>query len=122
MNLPMGGYTRDANIQRVMMALVSRVHTLNLLTDASRVAALMHVSGQHVDLGEIDAIALAAQLKNLDGKDLKGIVAPQYNTVDVGGIAYERLNPAVTPQLFGALRNDTLDQFATAHPDWLVNH
>jgi LCP family protein required for cell wall assembly len=122
MNLPMGGYTRDANIQRVMMALVSKVHTLNLLSDANRVAALLRVDGLHVDLGDLDAIALAAQLKNLDKNDIRGIVNPQFNTVDKDGIAYEMLNPSVTPQLFGALRDDTLDQFAAAHPDWLVNH
>jgi LCP family protein required for cell wall assembly len=122
MNLSMGGYTRDANIQRVMMALVSSVHRLNLLTDASRVAALLHVGGQQVDLGEINDIALAAQLKNLDGKDLVGIVSPYYTSVAVDGISYEMLSTTVSPQLFGALRDDTLDQFATAHPDWLVNH
>jgi LCP family protein required for cell wall assembly len=122
MNLPMGGYTRDANIQRVMMALVSSVHRLNLFTDANRVAALLHVSGLQVDLGDIDAIALAAQLKNLDGKDLTGIVSPNYRTLDKAGVAYEQLDPVVTPQLFGALRDDALAQFATAHPDWLVNH
>jgi LCP family protein required for cell wall assembly len=122
MNLTKGGYARDANIQRVMMALVKGVHSLNLLTDATRVAALLHVSGLQVDLGDIDAIALAAQLKNLDGKDLTGIVAPNFRTLDIAGVAYEQLDSVVTPQLFKALRDDTLDQFAAAHPDWLVNH
>lgn len=122
MNLSMGAYARDANIQRVMMALVARVHTLNLLTDATRVAALLRVRGLQVDLGSIDALGLAAQLKNLDRKDLVGIVAPYYNSVDLDGVAYEKLDSRVTPQLFETLRNDTLDQFAAAHPDWLVNH
>jgi LCP family protein required for cell wall assembly len=122
MTLQMGGYARDANIQRVMMALVAQVHTLNLLTDATKVASLLHVGGLQLDLGSIDAVALAAQLKNLDKKDLTGIVSPNYNSLAIDGVSYETLNTTVAPQLFGALRDDTLDQFATAHPDWLVNH
>jgi LCP family protein required for cell wall assembly len=121
-NLTMGGYARDANIQRVMMALVARVHTLNLLTDATRVTALLHVGGLQIDLGSIDAVALAGTLKNFDKSDLTGIVSPHYTSQDMGGVSYERLDPTLSPQLFSALRTDTIDQFATAHPDWLVNH
>jgi LCP family protein required for cell wall assembly len=122
MSLPLGGYARDANIQRVMMGLATRVQALNLLTDANRVAGLMHVGGLQLDLGSIDGIALAAQLKNLDGDSLVGIVSPHPQSIAQAGYAYERLDPIVSPQLFAALRNDTLDQFAAAHPDWLVTH
>lgn len=105
------------------MSLVERVHSLNLLTDASRVAALLRVSGLQIDLGGNDPIALAAQLKDLDGKKLVGIVSPQFQSLPSdNGVAYQQLDPVVAPEMFAALRGDTLDTFASAHPDWIVGH
>jgi LCP family protein required for cell wall assembly len=119
-NVTMGAYGRDANIQRVMMGLVTRVHALNILTDAGRVTALLHVGGLQIDLGSIDGIALAAQLKNLDAHDVVGIVPPYVGTTYSAAAASTQLDPVVEPLLFGALRGDTLDQFVTAHPGWTV--
>ena len=121
-DLPVGGYTRDANVQRVMKALTKRVHALNIATDASKLAALLSVRGLQIDLRGNNVMTLAAQLKNIDGKDLVGIVSPHYQSLPTnGGVAYEQLDPVVAPEMFAALRSDTLDTFATAHADWIVD-
>ena len=122
-NLPLGGYSRDSNIQLVLRALAKRVHGLNLLTDATRLAGLLHAggSGLQIDFGVSKITDLAALLVNIDGDDVVGIVSPQFETAPTtGGVSYEQLDPVVTPELFAALRNDTLDQFATAHPTWTI--
>jgi LCP family protein required for cell wall assembly len=117
---PVGAYTRDANIHRVMMGLVTRIHSLNLLADAGRIAALLRVNGLRVDMGTIDTRALAVRLKNVDGSDLVGIVSPRFQTSDDG--LNQRLDPVVTPEMFTALREDRLDSFVIDHPDWVVGH
>jgi LCP family protein required for cell wall assembly len=121
-DLPQGDYSRDVDIQRVMMGLAKRVHALNLLTDANRLAALLSVRGLQIDLTGNDAITLAFQLRTLDASGLFGIVSPRYQSLPASdGVAAEQLDPVVTPEMFAALRNDTLAQFATAHPDWIVD-
>jgi LCP family protein required for cell wall assembly len=122
-DLPVGAYSRDMIIQDVMMSLAKRVHSLNLLTDATRVSALLKVRGLSVDLGSINAMDLMFALRNLDGHDLIGIVSPRFQSLPpVNGMPYERLDPVVSPEMFADLRNDTLEEFAKAHPDWIVNH
>lgn len=120
-DVPMGAYGRSANIHRILISLVTRVSSLNLFTDAGRLNALAHTDGLTIDVPGINLIELATQVRGLTGESVVGIVSPRYqHAPGDGNQNYEALDPVVAPQLFAAFRDGTLDQFAAAHPDWLV--
>lgn len=113
--LPVGVYHRSANVLSVMIGLAHRALSLNVLTDADQIAALLRTEGITIDLPEIDALALAAQVRDVE---VVGIVSP---TVHSGDATYEVLDPVVATELFAALRDGTMAEFVSAHPDRAVN-
>jgi hypothetical protein len=61
-----------------------------------------------------------AALRGIDAGEVVGFSQPTFyamKTAPAGG--YEALRPEAA-DLFAALRTGTLDQFATAHPDWVL--
>jgi LCP family protein required for cell wall assembly len=113
---PNGGYGRDATAQRILVGLAKQAVHANLLTDISRLAALLRVDGLDVHLPYSMAV-LVALVRNLDPSTVIGLGQPSFDPVGTN----ERLDPEVAPELFAALRTETLDDFATRHPDWIVN-
>jgi LCP family protein required for cell wall assembly len=126
-HLPRGTFDREANIQRALIGLVRRATALNVLSDAGRIAALLRTDGLAVDLPGIDPLELAADLRNITADDLTGVVGSvdgyTEKPVDLGGgVVMDSLviDPVIGPQLYAALRSDTLGDFAAAHPTWLL--
>jgi LCP family protein required for cell wall assembly len=116
--LPRASYDRNEIVQSVMRMLFARALSLDLLTDADRIAALLGTDGLTIDLPGLDLVGLAGQVRHLTANELLGIVSPYWQpTPDGQG---EQLDPVVTPDLFAALRTDTMASFVTAHPDWVA--
>jgi LCP family protein required for cell wall assembly len=106
--------------QRVLLGLLSRLGELDLLADAGKVAALVADGGDGVavDLaGGTQAITqLAWQLRGIGADAVTGFGPPEFH-IDQSG--FEHLAPQAQ-ELFAALRAGTLDEFAVAHPDWVL--
>jgi LCP family protein required for cell wall assembly len=111
---PTGGYFRDRVAQGVLISLLRKV----VLIDIGQLAALTRVDGVDIDL-PFSPVSLALAAKDLGADDVLGFGQPSFDPVGTN----ERLDPEVAPELFAALRSETLDDFAVRHPDWLVtNH
>jgi hypothetical protein len=106
----LGGRAIQGYISKALAALRSRAAN----------PALIGLDGIEIDMPGIDPVALATQLRGLDGTDLIGIVSKRFQPSGNGSI--EQLDPVVAPLLFAALRNGTFNAFVNAHPDWVVSH
>jgi LCP family protein required for cell wall assembly len=118
-DLPLGTYTRNANIQRVFVGLFASARTSDLFSDAGRIMALLGLDGINVDAQGIDPFLLGGEVRDLTSNDLVGIAAPHWLPTPDGQA--KLLDPVVTPELFAAVRADTMAAFVAAHPDWVAN-
>lgn len=118
MGLPVGGYDRDRNVQRILIGIAARAGQLNVLTDADKLADLIGVDGVTVAMPGIDPVVLALALGGVAASNIVGLSDHTFHPTGLG--ADESLDPVVAPQLFDALRGDTLAEFAAAHPDWVL--
>jgi LCP family protein required for cell wall assembly len=116
--LARASYDRNEIVQQVMKALFVRALSLDLFTDADRLAALLGTDGLTVDLPGLDVVGLAGQVRHLTADKLVGILSPHF--LPLPGDQGEQLDPLVTPELFAALQTDTMTSFVTAHPDWVA--
>ncbi|NUR72259.1 MAG: LCP family protein [Hamadaea sp.] len=115
--LPNGGYDRDRNQQRVLLGVAEKVTKLNVLTDAGRLANLLEVKGLQLDLRDVTAVTLAAQLSGLTAADV--VPMSLANTYVGGANGGEGLAPD-GKALLVALGAGTLAEFAAAHPDLVL--
>jgi LCP family protein required for cell wall assembly len=116
-DLPLGGYDRDRNVQRILIAIAARAGELDLRRNAGVVTDLLRVNGITVDLPGIDPVALALALHGIAASDIIGLGEHRFEPTGNGN---ERLDPVVTPELFAALRDDTVDRFVATHPTWVL--
>jgi LCP family protein required for cell wall assembly len=114
-----GAYGRDQTNVRVLRGLTQRIQALDVLTDLDQVADLLAVDGLTIDLPDIEPIALALALKDIGAGDVVGLSESAFHPV-ADGTPNEMLDPVVAPQLFQALRDGTLTEFAARHPAWVV--
>lgn len=118
--LAMGAYERDRNAQRVLIGLATRAAELELFRDAGQIMDLVRTPGLTVDTHDVSALGLAGRWAEVESGQITGIGQPSYHSATTDGTHYERLDPVDGPQLFAALRDDTMAAFAAAHPDWVL--
>lgn len=116
--LPEGAHDRDRNGQRFAAALLARVTERDLLRDPLRMTALVRAAGDGlaVETGDRSLPELVSALRTVLAAEPVGI-GWKYRSRTVEGRHYEELDPAVSAQLFQALRDDTVGGWVVRYPD-----
>jgi hypothetical protein len=117
--------TREA-VERLTGARVDavaevRFSAMRSLTDALGgvpVCLPAPVTSQHT--GELSLLGLAQRLDRVEVAGIVGSASRRSTRSTSTARCFEQLDPEVAPQLLAALRADTLDVFAGAHPDWVL--
>jgi anionic cell wall polymer biosynthesis LytR-Cps2A-Psr (LCP) family protein len=117
--LPAGDYDRQRHEQQFIMAVLKQLGTAGTLTDPLKLNRAIHDIGQSltVDTNGTPVVDYVYALKNIKPSTLVGLRTPSH--ADPNPPYYIRGDPGID-DLWAALRNDSLDQFALAHSD-LVN-
>lgn len=118
--LPGGAYDRDRHGQLFVRALAQRADELDVTGDPVRLARLATAAGRGLilDAGGRTLADLVRLPGPLGSDTVVAIGAPTFSAVSENGTyAYERLYPGVGEELFAAIRDDRLAQWAAAHPD-----
>ncbi|MEV6965520.1 LCP family protein [Hamadaea sp. NPDC051192] len=122
--LPNGSYDRDRNQQRVLVGIAAKIATLNVLTDAARLANLLKVQGLRLDLGDVSPVALAAELSGLTAADvvpmsLANTFVAYHGPGADNGLSGEGIT-SEGKELLAAVGTGTLPEFAAAHPSLVL--
>ncbi|MFD0595355.1 LCP family protein [Catellatospora coxensis] len=118
--MPHGGYDRDRLGQRVLLGLARKAGERSLLGDFGTVSRLARTPGLTVHTGDLSLLGLAMRLNRVDAGAVVGVSQPTFNKVTIGGESFEQFDPEVAPQLFAALRDDTMSGFVLLHPAWVL--
>lgn len=115
-HLPLGALDRDDNAQRVMAALLEASTDL----DVVQLSQLVQIKGVTVDLAGHGLASLLSLLDEVDVSAAVGLGQPSFSSELVDGRGYEVLMQPAAGDLFQALRQDTVDEFVVAHPQWVT--
>ncbi|WP_155369148.1 LCP family protein [Catellatospora vulcania] len=118
--MPHGGYDRDRIGQRVLLGLVKKAGDRALLSDFGMVSRLASTPGITLHTGDLSLLGLAMRLDRVEAADVVGVSQPTFRPVTYDGWPYEQLDPQVAPELFAALRGDTMNEFVLLHPAWVI--
>jgi LCP family protein required for cell wall assembly len=120
--IPDGDYGRQRHQQQLITALVKKIANAGMLTDplATDRALLAIGSAVTFDGNGVSLPDWIFMLKNIEPNAITMVKTNggQYNTQVVDGQDFEFLTDT-TAGLFAAIRDDTLDAFVIAHPDWI---
>jgi LCP family protein required for cell wall assembly len=121
--LPDGDYGRARHQQQFVKAVFKGILSRNVLTDPGKLAQVLDVVGKAmtVDNGRIALEDWIFAMRNIGGSDVVTIKTNggSFFSQQVGGLgAVEALNET-SLQLMESVRNDSVDNFINAHPDWV---
>jgi LCP family protein required for cell wall assembly len=118
--LPNGDFDRQRHQQQFLMAVLKQTASAGTLADPIKLDRVLRTIGHAltVDTNGTSALDYILALRRITPDTLVGLKAPAHPQT-IGGISYVVGEPDL-PQLWTALRDDTLDTYAAAHPD-LVN-
>jgi LCP family protein required for cell wall assembly len=118
--LPNGDFDRQRHQQQFLMAVLKQTASAGTLSDPIKLDRVLRTIGHAltVDTNGTSALDYILALRRITPDSLVGLKAPAHPQT-IGGISYVVGEPDL-PQLWSALRDDTLDAYAAAHPN-LVN-
>jgi len=111
-----GGYDRDRNTQRFLRALGAKLAGNGTLTDPVRMQAVVRAGRDGIEVSG-DAGDLLAGAASLGSAEVVGVTEPSFTSTDDGR---ERIYPEVGPELYAAIRADTLEAWAAANPKFVT--
>jgi LCP family protein required for cell wall assembly len=119
--IPDGDYGRQRHQQQLIQALGVKIAGAGMLTDPLAADRTLRALGNSVTF-DGNGVALTDWIltfRNLgpDNITILKTNGGQFNTKVIGGQAFEILGPD-SQDLFAALRDDTVQAFVAAHPDW----
>jgi len=116
-----GDYGRQRHQQQFLITVFKQLYSKKTLTDVKKISGIMDAAGKllTVDLGGHSPLDWVFTLQNIKSDDLTMIKTNggQYSSITIGDTAYEQVVPE-TKSLLAAVKNDTVDQFLSAHPTW----
>jgi LCP family protein required for cell wall assembly len=118
--LPNGDFDRQRHQQQFLMAVLKQTASAGTLTDPLKLDRTLHAIGQAltIDTNGTSVTDFVYALRGIKPESLVGLRAPAHPQ-DIGGTSYVVGEPDL-PNLWQAIRDDTLDAYAAAHPA-LVN-
>ena len=115
-DLENGGYDRDRNSQRFLRALGAKLAGNGTLTDPVRMQALLRAGREGVEVTG-DAGALITGAASLGSAEVVGVTQPGFASL---GNGRDSIYPDVGPQLYAAIRGDTMEAWAAANPKFVT--
>jgi LCP family protein required for cell wall assembly len=122
--LPDGDYGRQRHQQQFLKAIFKGALSKGVVSNPGKLSTVISAAGKAVTL-DTGGVGLDDWLYTLRGIDASKLVTiktngGQFNNETINGTAYEILNDT-TLQLLHDVATDTVDQFAAAHPDWVID-
>lgn len=118
-----GDYGRQRHQQQLIKAIVTKAvaEGKNSPTELPGLVSAL-ASTMTVDDGGIDIQDWAWNLRSISPEDLITIRTNngEYNSRDIGGVGSVEILSETTRDLLKAARNDTIDEFLAANPEWVV--
>jgi LCP family protein required for cell wall assembly len=118
--LPGGDYDRQRHQQQLMLAVLNQTTSAGMLSDPVKLDRVVHDIGQGltVDTNGVSVTSLSLLLRGVRTGSVVGLRTPSHpQTMD--DTSYVVADPDAAG-LWQAMRKDSLDRFAAAHPD-MVN-
>jgi LCP family protein required for cell wall assembly len=115
--LPNGDYDRQRHQQQFLMAVLKQTASAGTLSDPIKLDRVLHAIGQAltIDTNGTQVTDFVYALRGIKAESLVGLKAPSHpETID--GTSYVVGEPDL-PDLWKAIQDDTLDAYATAHPN-----
>jgi anionic cell wall polymer biosynthesis LytR-Cps2A-Psr (LCP) family protein len=114
--LPNGDYDRQRHGQQFIMAVLKQTASAGTLSDPSKLAHAVHDIGQAltVDTNGASVLDFALAVRNIKAESLVGLKTPSHPQM-IGQTSYVVGDPGMS-ELWKAIRDDTLDVYAKAHP------
>ncbi|GIH15779.1 LCP family protein [Rugosimonospora africana] len=120
-----GDYGRQRHQEQLLVALYRKVAGSGILTNPQRLAGLLTTVSKTVTFegGGASLTDWLFSVRGLSTDSLVGIAMNrgQYHPLEVPGVGYVEQLDGTSQQLLGAVRDDSVGQFVTAHPDWVVS-
>jgi LCP family protein required for cell wall assembly len=121
--IPDGDYGRERHQQQFLKAVAKKLTSIGVLSNPLRVDSVLRAAADTVtfDGGGYSVTDWLFNLKSITPSSmiLLKTNAGQFNTQMIGGQAFEILEDT-SMQLLRAARDDTVNQFVLAHPDWVA--
>lgn len=119
--LPEGALDRDRTGQRVLLALAKKAGDQALLSNIGLVNQLVRTPGITLHTGDLSLLGLAMRLDRVEAAGIVGISQPTFIVVEPGAtVSFLQFDPKVAPNLFAALRDDTMNDFVGKHPAFVL--
>jgi LCP family protein required for cell wall assembly len=123
--IPDGDYGRQRHQQQLITALARKITNTDLLADPLAADRALRALGSAVtfDGNGVSLSDWIFTLRHIDPSSITMVKTNggQYNGQLIDGQDFEILTDT-THQLFAALRDDALDAFLAAHPDWVYGN
>jgi polyisoprenyl-teichoic acid--peptidoglycan teichoic acid transferase len=120
--LPDGDYGRERHQQQFLKAIARKLTSLGVIGNPLRLDSVLRSAANTLtfDGGGYSVTDWLFNLKAISPGNITMMKtnAGQFNTKYYGGQAFEILDDT-SMELFQAARDDTVDQFVQAHPDWV---
>lgn len=119
--LPNSDYDRQRHQQQLLKAIVKKVASTDTLTNINTINRLREAAGEMLtmNLGGHDLIDWVWTLKSLRADDIVMIKTNGGTFCDVPGTSNQCLTDDML-DLLRAVKNETIFEFLTAHPDWVA--
>jgi LCP family protein required for cell wall assembly len=119
--LPGGDYDRQRHEQQFIMAVLKQTASAGTLSDPIKLDKVVHDIGQGltIDTNGTPMVDYVYALRGIKAESLIGLRAPSHPQM-IGATSYVIGEPGMA-DLWAAIRDDTLDAYAAAHPE-LVNN
>ncbi len=119
-SLPDGDFGRQRHQQQFIKALAAEARRQNLLLHPLKLDRLLRsvASSLVVDLGDVSVTDLLWSVRGISEQNLTGIRLPAYSDM-IDNISYVLAEQPRAPDLFAAVRTDTLAAWASANPKWV---
>ena len=118
-----GDYGQARHEQQLLQAVYRNILATGVTTDPTKLNTLLDTIGKAatIDTGGISMGDWFYAMRGLDASNLIGIQmnAGKRNTMTAPGLGPVETLSQTSTQLLQAVLNDTVDQFLTAHPEWV---
>jgi len=117
-----GDYDRQRHQQQLIRAIVKKATSTGVITNPVKLDRVMRAAGSAfiVDTRGVPLSDFVFALRNIGLGSLTMIRtnAGKVNSTSVDGVSFEQLSPT-SAELFKAVREDRMDAFVAAHPDYV---